>query len=184
MMLYENNERIILYYMAITFMMLFRPIAGVGCLRFLNSLPNLLKWWQRSNSTSAEEVVRFQRLLPNRSRTVQPYPSINVAGADVPISNKIKTLGIILDSPLILMSPLFVHHVSSTSVTFNTFGPISRKTWQSRLQSLKSLHALINVILSCMAPQKLTFINCRGFKMSLPNWSVLVMLARPMLSAV
>ena len=27
-----------------------------------------------------------------RSRTLQPYPSINVAGADVPISNKIKTL--------------------------------------------------------------------------------------------
>ena len=43
-----------------------------------------------------------------RSRTLQPYPSINVAGADVPISNKIKTLGIILDNRL-----TFDSHVAS-----------------------------------------------------------------------
>ena len=70
-----------------------------------------------------------------RSRTLQLYPSINVAGADVPISVKIKTLGIILDNRLTFDS-LFVHHVSSTSVLSDTFGPISHKTWQSRLQSL------------------------------------------------
>ena len=43
-----------------------------------------------------------------RSRTLQPYPSINVAGADVPISTKIKTLGIILDNRL-----TFDTHVAS-----------------------------------------------------------------------
>ena len=43
-----------------------------------------------------------------RSHTLQPYPSINVAGADVPISNKIKTLGIILDNRL-----TFDTHVAS-----------------------------------------------------------------------
>ena len=43
-----------------------------------------------------------------RSRTLQPYPSINVAGADVPISNKIKALDIILDNRL-----TFDSHVAS-----------------------------------------------------------------------
>ena len=42
------------------------------------------------------------------------------------------------------------------------------------------------LVLSGMAPHRLIFINCKGFRMSLPmpNWSVLVMLARPMFSAV
>ena len=43
-----------------------------------------------------------------RSRTLQPCPSINVAGADVPISTKIKTLGIFLDNRL-----TFDTHVAS-----------------------------------------------------------------------
>ena len=101
-----------------------------------------------------------------------------------PIRSKHLALSWTTDWPLILMSPLFVHHVSSSSVVFNTFGPISRKIWQSRLQSLQFLHASIIVTLSCMAPLRLIFINCRGFRMSLPNWSVMVMFARTMLSAV
>ena len=46
------------------------------------------------------EAIRLS--THQRSRTLQPYPSINVAGADadVPISNKIKTLDIILDNRL------------------------------------------------------------------------------------
>ena len=48
-----------------------------------------------------------------RSRTLQPYPSINVAGADVPISNKIKTLGIILDNRL-----TFDSHVASICASY------------------------------------------------------------------
>ena len=36
-----------------------------------------------------------------------------------------------------------------------------------------------------MAPHRLIFINCRGFRiLLLPNWSGLVMLARPMLSSI
>ena len=52
-------------------------------------------------------------------------------------------------------------------------------------RSLSNLfHVLIIVILFCMAAHKLIFINCRGFKMSLPNRSVLIMLTHPMLSVV
>ena len=52
------------------------------------------------------------------------------------ISVETSTVGLNADVILNDMSPLSVHHVSSTSVLFDTFVPISRRTWQSRLQSL------------------------------------------------
>ena len=83
-----------------------------------------------------------------RSRSLKPYPPINVdvAGADVPISNKIKTLDIILDNRLTFdshVASICAACLTSTFVLFDTFGPISRKTWQSRSQSLYYCNSIL-----------------------------------------
>ena len=76
-----------------------------------------------------------------RSRTLQPHPSINVAGADVPISTKIKTLGIILDNRL-----TFDTHVASICAScffhiraFDRLGPISRSRLNPTQDMAKSV---------------------------------------------
>ena len=79
-----------------------------------------------------------------RSRsTLQLYPSINVAGADVPISDKIKTLGIILDNRL-----TFDSHVASICASCFFHIRAFRHIWPSLKQDMSK-----SVAVSLISPR-------------------------------
>ena len=135
--------------------------------RLERCLSRLHEWFcvngQASNPDKSEAIWLSSH---QRSRTLPPHESVDVAGARVQITDTLKTLGVNLDSRL-----TFEHHVSSISKScFSisepsaTSAPPSRRTWQNQLRSLWLVLALTMPTHSCTAPPRVTSTNCRQFR--------------------
>ena len=104
-----------------------------------------------------------------RSRTLPPHKSVDVAGTRVQTSDTLRTLGVTMDSrlPSIPMCPPSANHVIFTFELSATSVPPSRKIWPNQLQSLWLVLALTMPTHFCTALPRVTSTNSRGSRIPL-----------------